>query len=186
MQAVATDPFEPEALHRLERSICGRGGPKRGASCWRLLRACNRCASKSSTTATCSRSTRRTWTLTTTWECSTGIGAPRSAANEYRRALAINPADLGARNNLANILLNTDRSARPSSSTNSSWPCTRAMPKATTTGGGLSAARQSGSGNPHVPKRPCGPIQSTRMLTTTWSMLYFQAGATSRGPGRPR
>ena len=34
------------------------------------------------------------------------LGYPEAAAEQYRRALAINPADLSARNNLANNLLN--------------------------------------------------------------------------------
>ena len=53
-----------------------------------------------------------TRTPTTISACSTPTkGTPQAAIAEYRKALSINPADLSARNNLANILLKQGRLA---------------------------------------------------------------------------
>ena len=96
------------------------------------------------------------------------MGHREAAAGEYRRALAINPADLGARNNLANILLNTGQinaAIQQYEQLLALYP--RYAQGYNNLGGGLSAARQSKKRRAACSKRPYGPIQNTRMLTTT-------------------
>ena len=108
MQAVAADPFEPEALHRLGTLYLREGRPAEGrkllAAFARLQPVREQIEHYRYLLTLYPEDVDSYYNLGVLYG---GLGHREAAANEYRRALAINPADLGARNNLANILLNT-------------------------------------------------------------------------------